>query len=335
MLNMSALVPRFIGLLNFFITCCITTSISACSRDDYFSSDIQFVLDDSISVEIESLKRPYKEWTEMDKIEVNVYASLGFIHQSAAVYGDYAFFVNNGRSQILLYNLSKKKPVFTLCLSGMNGSIYHCNQSTFGFDKFSDMDVFPLLYISQRAKSDGRCFIEAYRIFPLYNEDLSEIESFSIELVQTIFLPQMSYDNSLGNANCAIDVQNKVMFLYSRNNNSKEDNFGQCKITQFAVPNVNIEKVVLQNTDIISSFMIDASAVNMQGGCIKDGILYIGQGSPSEGSIYLNIIDLKNQFLVRRIDLTDYKVNWEPEGCFFYDGSVMLSHLGAICRIDK
>lgn len=309
--------------------------ISSCTRDDYLLPDIKFVFNDTLSIVVGTQIPPYWMWTASDVIDINVYSSLSFSHQSAAAYGDYAFFVTNGRSQVCLYSLAKKDKLYTLSLKGVNGGTYHCNQSTFGFEKFDELDSFPLLYISQRAKSDGRCFIEAYRIFPLYNEDFSEIESFSIELVQTIFLPPMSYDNSLGNANCVIDAENKVMYTYSRNNDSKDDNYGQCKITQFAVPSVQEETVVLEDDDIVSAFMIDASAVNMQGGCIKDGILYIGQGYSSAGYIYLIIIDLEKKELIRRIDLQDYKVSWEPEGCFFYDGSVMLAHTGAICRIDK
>lgn len=225
--------------------------------------------------------------------------------------------------------------LFTLNLKGVDGRTYHCNQSSFGIEKYEPTDFFPLLYISQRAKSDGRCFIEAYRIFPLYNEDLSEFDSFYLELVQTIYLPKMSRKNSLGNANCVIDTSSQTMYTYSRNNNKSDDNYGQCKISQFAIPDTHKKTVILNDDDIISSFMINASAINMQGGCIQDGILYIGQGYASAGYINFNIIDLEKKELIRCFDLQEYKISWEPEGCFFYDGSVMLAHSSAICRIDK
>lgn len=311
--------------------------LTACTQDEYLFPEIELGFDDtfSFSAVVDPQKQPYRIWTTSDVIYVNDFSSLSFYHQSAAAYGDYAFFVTSGRGQICMFSLAKKEKLFTLNLKGVNSNTYHCNQSTFGYEKYDELDSFPLLYISQRAKSDGRCFIEAFRIFPQYNEDLSEIESFNLELVQTIYLPAMNYGNSLGNANCAIDAENRMMYTYSRNNNSKEDNFGQCKISQFAIPSVHEETVYLEDDDIISSFTLDASAVNMQGGCIKDGILYIGQGYPSAEDFYLNIIDLEKQELVSRIDLHEYRVGWEPEGCFFYDGSVMLTHTGAICRIDK
>ena len=309
--------------------------ISACSRLDLVISEPELFLTDTSEFIVEASNSPYRHWTSTDDIIISQYAPLGFSHQSSATYGDYAFFVTRGRSKIGLYNLKDKKMLFTLALKGVNGDTYHCNQSTFGFEKYESTDVFPLLYISQRAKSNGRCFIEAYRLNPLFNEELSEFESFSVELVQTIYLPEMTYENSLGNANCVMDASSRTMFTYSRNNNNNEDNYGHCKITQFTIPNIYQETVILSDEDIVSSFMIDASAINMQGGCIQDGVLYIGQGYLSAGYIYLNIIDLEKRELVRRFDLREYNVAWKPEGCFFYDGSVMLAHSDAISRIEK
>lgn len=306
----------------------------SCVREGIFNLEQVVAFDDTLSVDTVFCP-PYSEWSLSDRIIINQYASLGFSHQSAAVYGDYVFFVTNGRSQIILFNLKKKEVLFTLSLRKASNKIYHCNQCSFGFEKYEQEDYFPLLYISQRAGSNGRCSIEVYRIFPVFNEELAEYESFSVELVQTIFLPVMSYENSLGNANCVIDQASRTMYTYSRNNDANDDNYGQCKITRFSVPSVHEKRVVLEDEDILSSFLIDASAVNMQGGCIHDGILYIGQGLSSVGYIYLNIVDLKQQQLVRRIDLQAYRVSWEPEGCFFYDGSVMLTHTFAISRIDK
>ena len=125
------------------------------------------------------------------------------------------------------------------------------------------------------------------------------------------------------------------MYTYSRNNNSGDDNYNKCKISKFTIPDVYQKVVVLEDSDIVSSFMINASALNMQGGCIEHDILYIGQGMASAGYIYLNVVDLEKQELIGQIDLQQFGVGWEPQGCFFYDGSVMLSHTAAISRIDK
>ena len=82
--------------------------------------------------------------------------------------------------------------------------------------------------------------------------------------------------------------------------------------------------------------MIDCSAINMQGGCIRDGMLFIGQGYSSAGYIYLNVVDLEKQKLIKQYDLmNDYRVRWEPEGCFVYDGTLMLAHTSAISMIEQ
>ena len=305
--------------------------VFSCSKKDIPLYEYRLDIIDTVSV----VYYTYNHWEPDGKIIISQYAPLGFLHQSAAAYGDYAFFVNGGRSEICLYNLSKKEMLCSLSLKGVDGNKYHCNQSSFGIDKYDPSDAFPLLYISQRAGSDKRCFIEVFRIIPVLDENTSDYCSFSIDLIQTIYLPPMTYENSLGNANCVIDSANSAMYTYSRNNNSEEDNYGQCRITQFTIPALSDSTIYLEDKDILSSFSIDCQAINMQGGCINEGVLYIGQGLPAVGYMYLNIIDLEKKSLIRRINLQDYGIGWEPEGCFFYDASVMLSHTSFISRIDK
>ena len=79
--------------------------------------------------------------------------------------------------------------------------------------------------------------------------------------------------------------------------------------------------------------MIDAKAGNMQGGCIVGDRLYIGQGYPYANYVYLNVVDLREEKLVRRYDLLAKGVNWEPEGCIYYDGDLMITYTTGISRI--
>lgn len=306
-------------------------AFSCDKENEYLNEEVRFsYFTDTVSV-IETKQ----DWNSGERKTISQFGGLTFYHQSAAAYGEYVFFVTEGRDEICLYSLTKKKVLYTLRLAVANRNVYHCNQSSFGIEKYDASDSFPLLYISQRAKSDGRCFIEVFRIITHSNEELSEYESFTIELVQSIYLPKMSYENSLGNANCVIDSSNNLMYVYSRNNDSNDDNYGQCKITVFAIPDAHLSNVYLEDDSIVSSFMLDISAFNMQGACIHGDYLYIGQGMQSVGYIFLNVIDLKQECLAVRINLQDYGVSWEPEGCFFYDDSVMLSHTYGICRIEQ
>lgn len=269
-------------------------------------------------------------------VRFSQYAELDFKHQSAAVYGDYAFFVKLSRSSICLYDLKQKAKVYTANLRAAgNTNIYHCNQTSFGLEKYEPTDLFPLLYISQRPRSDSRCFVEVFRILPTLSEDQTSILSFKVELVQEIFFPPMKESNSLGNVNCVIDINQGRMYSYSRNNKTTDENYLQCKISRFRIPEITNKQVVLNDSDIESSFMIYVSAENMQGACIVDNLLYIAQGVPFAKSVFLNVVDLQQRKLVKRYDLLGSGFNWEPEGCFFYDGSVMLSHTDAICRIEE
>ncbi len=276
---------------------------------------------------------PKKE--EVFYTKFSQYADLSFKHQSAAVYDDYVFFVERCRMSVCLYDLSRKAIVYTATFKPAGSiSIYHCNQSTFGTERYDPSDPFPLLYVSQRAKSGKRCFVEVLRIHPKYNEDQTAIVSFKLELIQEIYFPTMTRDNSLGNVNCVIDARKGAMYTYSRNNRSADGNYLQCKISRFEIPDIKQQQVVLEDSDIESSFMIDISAENMQGACIVDDLLYIAQGYPSTKYIYLNVVNLQQERLVKRYDLLGSGVDWEPEGCFYYDGSIMLSHTNGISRIE-
>ena len=277
----------------------------------------------------------------VDSVSVSLYADNSKDNQSAAVYGDYLFVITKGRGYIYIYNLKSKTLVYTIRPGAIleydykGSDLYHCNQATFGIDFYAHDDPFPLLYISQRAKSDLRCFVEVFRIVPELNERGDGYKSIDAQLVQTIYFPAMTKENSLGNVNCVIDSEKKLMYTYSRNNNKEEENYGACKISCFNIPPLGQNYVYLEDSDILSSFMLGCSAVNMQGGCIKDNILYIGQGYKAVGYIYLNVVDLYNRNLLGRIDLLRQGVEWEPEGCFYYQENVMLTAGSNIWEISN
>lgn len=252
-------------------------------------------------------------------------------HQSAASYGNYCIFITNTRNSFYLYNLDTKKTLCELSLEPGSGNdfmgyeLYHCNQATFGVDFYSLEDVFPLLYISQRAKGDKRCFVEVFRIQVEKKDEGEDYSSMKASLIQTIYMPIMTRDNSLGNVNCVIDQDTHQMYTYSRNNIKEDSNYGYCKISRFNIPDYNCSEIMLNDSDVKESYTLKEKALNMQGGCIKNGILYIGQGYEGVGYIYLNAVNLEKKVLENRIDLLGNGIRWEPEGCFIYNGHVMLS----------
>lgn len=271
-----------------------------------------------------------------DGFAVSYYAESGIKHQSASIHDDYLFFVSGGRSVISIYDMKTKTLLCSKNLKGGDWNVYHSNQVSFGVDYYTSGDYFPLLYISQFLNEDNRCFTEVFRIIPSRDDSSIDISSFDAKLVQTIYYPVMSEANSLGNVNTVIDKENRLMYTYSRNNNKQDSNHMNCKISCFKIPDVHQKEVYLKDEDMIDSYMLPCRASYMQGGCIKNGKLYICQGSFNKGYIYLNVVDLVHRQIEKQIDLLQHGFTEEPEGCFWYEGSPMISTiLGNIWRIEE
>lgn len=291
--------------------------------------------------ETESDKVPDGTEEFYDKFEFANYSANSFSNQSAAAFNDYLFLVPKYRGIIYLYSLKEKKFLCACTMKAMkevNGSgndVYHCNQTCFGTDYYDIDDPFPLLYISQRARSDKRCFTEVFRITAEKSAQDNEYSSFKLELVQTIYYPPMTEANSLGNVNTVIDRDNSLLYTYSRNNTKEDANYRQCKITCFAIPDIRQKEVYLEDIDIKKSFMLDISAYFMQGACIEGDYLCIARGATSVGYIDVNIVNLKTQKMVRQLDLLHNGYRWEPEGCFFYNGQLMISSSSNIWKLDN
>ena len=319
---------------------CFLVSSASCSKPDgevYIMEVVEAVAApalDTIEVIVHVDPGQIPESQDLGEIvTLSPYAEFGIHHQSAAVCGDYVFFVRAGRGAIYLFDMVKKTKVCTYTVVGEDSKVYHCNQSSFGIEKYVSSDYFPLLYISQFARSERRCFTEVFRIIPQLNADRTTILSFRLEKVQEIIFPPMSEKNSMGNVNCVIDPKTGWMYTYSRNNDFLDANYGKCKVSRFAIPEIHQPEVILDDSDIRSSFFLDVDAMYMQGGCIVDNRLYIGQGYPAAGYVYLNVVDLAEEKLIKRYNLLASGVKWEPEGCFYYDGDVMLSYSYGISRI--
>ena len=194
---------------------------------------------------------------------------------------------------------------------------------TFGVDFFEKDDPFPLLYISQRARSDRRCITEVYRLIPTLSNSGDYVD-LNAELVQTIFFPVETMDNSLGRVNSVIDGSNGLLYTYSYSTISSDPNRGLCRISSFQIPDIREKEVFLNDSSIINSYKLDYIAINSQGAAIKDDVLYILQGYESYG-IHLNVIDLKEKQIISRVDLLAQGITWEPEGCFMYNNHLMVS----------
>ncbi len=265
---------------------------------------------------------------------IDEFSRDGIGHQSAACYGDYAFFISNKMIDVMVYNMRTNQRIYTLKQDPLGtGAIYHCNQACFGTQKYSEEDPFPLLYISQFQNKKQQCFITVFRVLPTSAGIDQEYTAFALECIQTIYLPIATDDNCFLYANTIIDTDNNYLYTYSHNNNPNLENHLTCKISKFNIPNpLESNSVYLSDSHILDSFFIPVSGVNMQGGAYQNGLIFIGRGSPAAGYVYLYVVDLASKRLWYTVDLLNNGFSWEPEGVFFYKDDL---YIGASSRIFK
>lgn len=261
-------------------------------------------------------------------------------NQSGASYGKYLFLVKDRLASIAIYNLEQKK---VSCISEMpprnalNGKspVFHCNQSSFGIEKYVKNDTFPLLYVSQRNRSNREgSIVSVLRVIPTFSQN--DMVAVSFQEVQTIFFPVMNDSNCLGNPNVAFDVDANLMYVYSRNNRKEASNRHQAKLSIFNIPSLRDNSGVVRNVvylsdaDILSAFDSDFNMVNAQGACAKNGTLYIAQfytNRKTPHGALLHKIDMKSHSR-SSVDLSNLGFKGEVEGCWLFNGNLMFSSSG-------
>ena len=114
------------------------------------------------------------------------------VGNSAAVYNGYMFVVADKLASVTLYDMRQNKQLAVCNLEpredvdDSQSTVYSCAYASFGTLKYSTYDEFPLLYVSQRAKTGGKCFVTVLRVVPVMNANLTSCTSFSVQQVQTI-----------------------------------------------------------------------------------------------------------------------------------------------------
>lgn len=259
-------------------------------------------------------------------------------NQSAANYGRYLFAISDKMEYFVLFDLEKKKTLYTLHQSpykkkNKNQIVYHCNQCCFGTQKFEEPDFFPLLYISQRNESDSTgAFITVVRIVAHRNND-QEIDSFAIRVVQKIYFPPMTDDNCLGLPGAVIDKDMDYIYTYSRNINPHALNYTGARISKFKVPKCRINgkliKIInFKETDIVDSFSCNFNLSGAQGGVLHNGKIYLTQGAPrkepQKNFVFFRVIDIAKRKCTKMIDMLTNGFCTEPEGCWVYNDSLMI-----------
>ena len=113
--------------------------------------------------------------------------------QGFAIYGRYAFSMHD-KGQCVIIDMRRKEFVSTYVMEGNTG---HCNNASFGVERYSSSSEFPLLYVTE-CRGARACYV-------------NDVTLSGSRLVQTIY-----YDGEeiTGPADWAVDARTKRIYLY-------------------------------------------------------------------------------------------------------------------------
>lgn len=242
-------------------------------------------------------------------IETNYQKKWG---QGMAIHGQYAFLLTNtGLCKIC--DIKRNLFVGSLKLASSHAK-NHANNACFGVEYPKDNTKFPALYISE-CEAPYRCYVES----------ITELESHLIQIIQFRIddIPQAVHDWIIDRNTNHIYA---VTQLYPFN---KERNGFVVRIVKFDLPSIDIQEVILTDTDVKDSFEVCFPHV-LQGGVIYNHNLYLPSGASSDSQVQYGkekaivIIDLNVKGISKIIDVQNILDN-EPEGAAFLGKSLMVS----------
>ncbi len=238
----------------------------------------------SATAQTEVLKRarPFVNVAQLLPEDVEIKGST----QGFAIYGRYGFSIHD-KGQCVIIDMKRHKFVSTFILEGNTG---HCNNASFGVERYSAKSQFPLLYVTE-CRGERACYV-------------NDISLEGSRMVQKIF-----YDGEdiAGPADWAVDGENNLIYLYCTVNNIRT-------LKRFTLPRLADSdlrgEVHLKAEDALGS--IAAGEITIpQGSHIHRGRAYLPDGIPPR-STRLHITDIESAERLSTIELTD--TGLEPEG---------------------
>ena len=247
--------------------------------------------------------------------------------KSSAVYNGCVFFIQEKLSAISLYDLRSKKLVSTCSLTShtetdaSGQAIYSCSHAAFGKLKYDDADVFPLLYVSQRANTDGQFIVSVLRIIPQLDSKGLAVISFTVQPVQTILLPATTSSNGLYECRLTVDPLTGDFIVCSYNTSDA----AQVRVSRFAPADLSKTEVTLGNPskffivkDLTGAFLQNKE---INGMFINSSKLYLTLSAAGEPRLY--VIDIDNQKTLSEVPLAASGIDMEPYACMKYKGQII------------
>ena len=205
--------------------------------------------------------------------------------QGFAIYGRYAFSVHD-KGQCVIIDLKRRKFVNTFILEGNTG---HCNNASFGVERYNRDSKFPLLYVTE-CRGERVCYV-------------NDITLDGAQMVQRII-----YDGKdiSGPADWAVDRRNRLIYLYCTIDGTRT-------LKWFALPRLadsdTSGEVHLREEDTLGSIAAGEIAIP-QGSLIHRHRAYLPDGIPPRPT-RLHITDMQGDESTT-IDLSH--LGLEPEG---------------------
>ena len=218
--------------------------------------------------------------------------------QGFAIYGRYGFSMHD-KGQCVIIDLKQKRFINTFTIEGNTG---HCNNASFGVERYSKQSQFPLLYVTE-CRGERACYV-------------NDISLEGAQMVQKIF-----YDGEdiTGPADWAVDRRKKLIYLYCT--------VGKVRTLKwFALPRLSDSdahgEVHLKTEDTIGSVALGDISIP-QGSHIHRKRAYLPAGIPPRPTS-LHVTDLKSGEEIMLMDLSHTCL--EPEGVATRRGWLYLSY---------
>lgn len=206
--------------------------------------------------------------------------------QGFAIYGRYGFSVHD-KGECVVIDLKRKRFISKFTLEGNTG---HCNNASFGVERYSEESPFPLLYVTE-CRGDRVCYVN------------------DVTLTGSRMVQKICYDgnDATGPADWAVDRANRLIYFYCTVNNIRT-------LKWFALPRLTDSdargEVHLTDEDALGS--VTAGDITIpQGSLIHRGRAYLPDGIPPRPT-RLHVTDIESGASLTTIDLSH--TGLEPEG---------------------
>lgn len=217
--------------------------------------------------------------------------------QGLALWGRYAFSLHD-KGQCVVLDMKRRRFVSTFKLDGNDS---HCNNASFGAERYSRQSAFPLLYISE-CRGERACYV-------------TDISTEGSRIVQKIVYEG---DDCTGPMDWCVDRRQKILYAYCTID-------GRRTFRRFALPRLADSDatgtVRLTAADALGDIPVGDITIP-QGSAADRRYIYLPDGVPSRGC-RMHVVDAATGERLRLIDLNP--LEYEPEGLDIKGGWLYLS----------